>query len=609
MLHLVRRAIDPSRGMAHRSLPVTARWADMEPWWHRYPKALEQEKAALDALGHPWTIDETAQHAGRLIVRVKVPAGSEPLQLTAEYPATYPYFVPQVTLAGKVLARHQNPVGKNLCLLAREGESWQPGVDTLAALLKEQLPRILEVNAAQTSPDEVAAAEDRVGEPLSSFLPYFEECAILVPDATPTAEHHAGRLTLAVRALPGMAEYPQVSGVLRTITDMRRNPLVDFPLALSGVSKELHGFWLRLPERPQIDGAASPQGAVLSLMDSRLPEFGKAISSAKRGQIIVVGLVYPDECSWRSNADDWIFVAIRIRREAKGARAAETQQAFIRADWGGERAWLQRAPALRPLRNKSALVVGLGSLGSPLVLQLARAGIKQLSLIDCDHIQAGNTVRWALGWQFAGLYKARALAMQLTGSYPYTAVQAYNVRIGVPGAPDQGSRSDYELIRSLCGDADLMIDASANQRVSHFLADLARELGKPYLWLTTTHGAAGGVVGRILPGKTEGCWHCFLHRLGDGSIALPADSGGDEIQPGGCSQPTFIGAGIDSDEIALLASRLAISTLSAGAHEGYPDFTWDVGVADLYKEGRPIAPAWKTYDLTAHPACAACQPI
>jgi len=258
------------------------------------------------------------------------------------------------------------------------------------------------------------------------------------------------------------------------------------------------------------------------------------------------------------------------------------------------------------LRNKSALVIGLGSLGSPLCLHLARAGVGKLNLLDCDQLQVGNTVRWALGWQYAGLQKSLALSQHLLKEYPYTAAHPHTVHIG--NIYETGGASEYQLIRSLCEQSDLIIDSSANHRVSHFLADLARELGKPYLWLTTTHGAAGGVVGRIIPGKTEGCWHCFQHSLANGSISLPADTGAHEIQPGGCSQPTFIGAGIDSDEIALLGARLAVATLSNDEVDGYPNFLQDVFVADLNRNAQSIAPDWKSYNLPINPACTACTP-
>lgn len=577
----------------------------METWWQRYPKTLEAEKSALDALGHPWRIDEEAWASGHLIVHVEMPSEEGALKLRAEYPDTFPYFSPQVFLQGGSFGRHQHLFGKNLCLLAREGEDWRPGHDTLAALLRDQLPLIQQVNATETSSEVVANIEDHVGEPFSSFLPNQPNGMIVVPDETPALEHAAGRLTLLVRKMP--SDQPGgafVNGILKSISDLSRKPLIEFSPAPPVFSENLNGFWMRLPTRPCVTEREKLEDHFLSLMRSKVPAFSKAVETAKRGQIIVAGFVYPDEVSWRRNADDWIFLAVRTQRESKGARPALVQRQFIRADWGGENSWTQRAPALRPLRSKSALVVGLGSLGSPLTLHLARAGIGNLHLMDCDYLQVGNTVRWALGWQYAGLHKASALAFHLLQEYPYTSAHQYGVRVGAP--TPQGALSDYQLIRSVSEQMDLIVDATANHRVSHFLADLAQELGKPYLWLTTTHGASGGVVGRIRPGETAGCWHCYQRNLEDGVIRLPADSGTNEIQLGGCSQPTFIGAGIDSDEVSLLAARVAVATLCAGESNPYPDFLWDVAVGDFVRDGHSISPDWTPYPLKPNRGCTAC---
>lgn len=149
-----------------------------------------------------WSIDAAAMEAGQLVVHVDVPHGDGVLALTASYPDMYPYFVPAVTTDPGQFQRHQHPLGQNLCLLAREGEEWRPGHDSLATLIQEQLPAILEVNNSSAAAEAIAKAEDHVGEPLSSFLPYAVECAVVVPDETPPAEVSAGRLNLLLRAAP-----------------------------------------------------------------------------------------------------------------------------------------------------------------------------------------------------------------------------------------------------------------------------------------------------------------------------------------------------------------------------------------------------------------------
>lgn len=579
----------------------------MTPWWERYPDALVLETAALDAiahLGYTWKENESAKASGRLVLELELARDGKVLRFTAQYPDAFPYFQPVVYLHGTLLDRHQHPVGKNLCLIGRDGEGWRPGHDTLAELLSEKFPDIQAISAGAMSPDEVSAKEDHVGEPVSSFLNYAPNCAIIVPDQTPPTDVEFGRMTLVTRLAPvGNSEGPSIRGVVQTIADIGQKRLVQFSTSIPSFSSRMAGFWLRLAERPTID--SDMEKRLTELLSAKVPAFAAALRSARRGQYLIAGFVYPDEVSWRSTADDWFFMAIQVKQNAKGNRPQALLAYFIRADWGGEDAWMRRAPTLLPLRRKSALVIGLGSLGSPVAVHLARAGISRLHLVDFDHLQVGNTLRWALGWQYAGLQKTKALSEFLASEYPFTIVNSTEIRLGAPLFPETPF-SDYEAICSLVKETDLVIDASANQRVSHFVADLARELGKPYLWLTTTPGGAGGVVGRVVPTRTPGCWHCFQHGLADGTIRQPADTGAIDIQPAGCSQPTFFGAGVDSDEIALLAARLAIATLCGGQADGFPDFEWDVAVGDLNRGGVSIAPEWTPYVLHPNTSCRSC---
>ena len=580
----------------------------METWWHRYPKAFEAEKVALDALGHDWEINQEAFDAGRLVIVVKVPDRSEgELKLTAEFPATYPYFPPYVTTEEIIFSRHQHPIGKNLCLLARENEEWNPGHDTLAGLIRDQLPLIQEINTNAVSTEFVAEREDHVGEALSSFLTYRPNSALIVPDFEPPSAHGSGRLTIMCRPVPAPDRQTGIlTGVVSSIQDMNWQELCTLPIVLPTFTLDLAGFWMRLSSRPDFKDESAFRIELFQKMRASIAAFDKAIKYGRRGQTFVAGFLYDDEVEWNKHKHDWIFLVVRIESEPKRGKEGKCKLDFIRTDWGGEQAWMQRAPALLPLRKKSAVLFGLGSLGSPVAIHLARAGLGKLSMIDSDYLQVGNTIRWALGWQHAGLDKALALTSYIRQEYPYTDVHGYSCRLGMISRPTENFFSDYDLIRELICGSNLVIDASANHRVSHFLSDLARELGKPYVWLTTTHGCAGGIVGRQTTQRNNGCWQCFLQQLGDGSIQLPPESTDKVIQPGGCSQSTFIGAGIDSDEIALLGGRLAVATLCRG-EDAYPDFNWNVAVCKVQHERISIAPEWTTYPLNPHSACPSCS--
>lgn len=319
----------------------------MSHWWDRYPEQFEAERAGLDSLGHPWSIDASAKQAGLLVIHIDIPYESEKLHLVATYPTSYPYFPPVVTLPDKILPRHQQPVAKNLCLLARDGEEWRPGQDTLALLLEKQLPQLLQVNSSKATPDFVAENEDHVGEPFASFLVYPPHCAIIVPDETPSATSEYGTLELKLRPEPPgwNNKFMFVNGAVVAIGDSSAKPLIECVAVIPAFSENKKGYWARLEKRPDM-AEAGDQGHFVQYMIGKVPEFSKSLQSAPKGKIFILGFVYADEVSWRSCADDWFFMAVRIDIPAKRSRQAVYTMQFIRADWGGEEAWLRRAPML-----------------------------------------------------------------------------------------------------------------------------------------------------------------------------------------------------------------------------------------------------------------------
>ncbi|MDK8465476.1 ThiF family adenylyltransferase [Marinobacter sp. SS13-12] len=585
----------------------------MTSWWQNYPQEFEAELDALRASDFQWEIRKDDQEQGRLVIDLQVTHEGVAFELTAEYPDSYPYFPPQVTVKNHFFTRHQHPWNRNLCLLERENEDWRPGVDRLATLVEDQFPQIYVTNQKNGNPDLQAEIEDHIGEPFSAFLQSHPHSSIVVPDSSPSPTISHGYLKLKKRKLPEEVDNPAVvvNGAIEEIQDSEGKPIlagVSSPPVFTDSDK---AFWMRLPGPPDvaaIKDAGELQTQLIQNAKDRIIDFRKRLAKAKTGTVIIIGFVYEDEVEWREHRDDWFFIAIRVEQGARKSRPSRLRTAFVRPDWGGEEAWLMRAPFLQSVRDKKVVLIGVGSLGSSLALKLASAGVGELHLIDRDVVQVGNTIRWALGWQAAGLLKTHAIAGFIETNYPYTRVQPHYVNIGLPhGAREQ---SDRDVLEHLVGHADLVIDASASYRVNHFIADLTASMEKPYLWLTTTHGAAGGTLGRVVPGKTKGCWHCFQYALGDKTIEPPADSGGEDIQPGGCAQATFIGAGIDSEEVVVLGCRLAIATLSDNDESRYPDFDWDVAVGDFWdkKTGVSLAPRWTTSSLGAHQHCNRCSP-
>ncbi len=284
-----------------------------------------------------------------------------------------------------------------------------------------------------------------------------------------------------------------------------------------------------------------------------------------------------------------------------------SQAYFSRQGRVGTMDVMVRTPELQTMREKSIAVFGVGCLGSISVLEFARAGVGNLRLMDHDFVDPATMGRWPLGLIEAGRYKVHAISEFLNSNYPSTQVTPVLHRIG--GVRDSSnSDSDNSIIQNFVSDVSLIFDATAEIGVQHYLSTLARDLKIPYIAVTGTYGAWGGKVLSIIPGQTEGCWMCYRYACNDGTIKEPPYDPQGKVQPQGCGEVTFTGAGFDMGEISIAGVRTAVSTLCNQHQGGYPSTPWDVlTMAFRDDSGQLIVPKFTSYRLECHPECSLCH--
>jgi hypothetical protein len=213
-------------------------------------------------------------------------------------------------------------------------------------------------------------------------------------------------------------------------------------------------------------------------------------------------------------------------------------------------------------------------------------------------------MRWPLGLSAAGRIKVAALARHIAENYPHTVLEPHVGMIGQAQRPPAPHYCDWRDFDGLL-DTDVLLDSTAEIGINLLLADAAAERRVPYIYASATEGGWGGLVFRQLPGREEACWSCLRHAISDGSVPTPpADARAATLQPVGCANPTFIGAGVDLEQVSAMALRMALSTLCRGEAGGYPDASWNVGVLALRSsDGELIAPAWTTLRIARHANC------
>jgi sulfur-carrier protein adenylyltransferase/sulfurtransferase len=139
------------------------------------------------------------------------------------------------------------------------------------------------------------------------------------------------------------------------------------------------------------------------------------------------------------------------------------------------------------LAAATALVVGAGGLGSPVLATLAGAGVGRLIVVDHDLVEETNLHRQPL-FRMAdiGRPKAEAARDALSAANPHVAVETVPTRLGVANAPELVAR------------ADLVLDTADSLAVTYVLSDACRAAGKPLVSASVL--GSSGYVGAFCGG-------------------------------------------------------------------------------------------------------------
>lgn len=148
------------------------------------------------------------------------------------------------------------------------------------------------------------------------------------------------------------------------------------------------------------------------------------------------------------------------------------------------------------LEASSALVVGCGALGGSIAMQLARAGIGRLTLVDRDVVELSNLPRQVL---FEERHVSRPKAQCALESL---------ARIGGPTkATAHAEHLDADNIAELARGADIVLDGADNLATRYLVNDFCVERALP--WVYGGVVGAAGLVMPVTPGASA-CLRCVF---------------------------------------------------------------------------------------------------
>ena len=106
------------------------------------------------------------------------------------------------------------------------------------------------------------------------------------------------------------------------------------------------------------------------------------------------------------------------------------------------------------LREKRVLIVGLGSFGSHIAVELAKAGVGSFALMDFDRVEPHNLARHIATVNDIGRLKTDVVEDAIKGKNPYAAVDKYSIDLN----------DDLVLLGKEVRKADIVVCATDNNR-------------------------------------------------------------------------------------------------------------------------------------------------
>lgn len=207
--------------------------------------------------------------------------------------------------------------------------------------------------------------------------------------------------------------------------------------------------------------------------------------------------------------------------------------------------------ALR-LMNRTAAIVGCGSVGGPVAVSLAQAGLGRLILIDPDTLKWANIGRHPLGASSVGHMKSKKLAEKLLTDFPHMQIEHFSTDIDAIITHHGDVLTECDLIVCATG------SWSADSRVEAWRNSASPETPLMYCWVEA-HASAGHV---LLLDNSEGCLRCGFGKDGFPKFHVTVWPGGEQTKREPACGAVFQPYGpVELGFINNLAAEMALESL------------------------------------------------
>jgi molybdopterin/thiamine biosynthesis adenylyltransferase len=155
------------------------------------------------------------------------------------------------------------------------------------------------------------------------------------------------------------------------------------------------------------------------------------------------------------------------------------------------------------MKEKTAVIIGCGSVGSTLSLQLARSGVGKFVLADTDTLEIHNICRHQCNLTDIGRFKTDALRDRIIAINPFASVTCFTKTIENVTDKELDSFADNQSIIVSCAD---------NRLSDAFACEIAYERKIPFVSIGFWKRAFVCEVVVCIPQRGDTCYRCALKK-------------------------------------------------------------------------------------------------
>lgn len=251
--------------------------------------------------------------------------------------------------------------------------------------------------------------------------------------------------------------------------------------------------------------------------------------------------------------------------------------------------------------DKRAVLVGCGSVGSFVAMQLARSGVGKFVLCDTDTLEIHNICRHQCGFDDLGRYKVDAVKDKILNINPNAEVITYRSII---------QRVPEDELLPLLGKNTIIIGGGDNRGSSDWACKLAIKTDSSFVATGCWTRAFAGEIFYWTPGRNLSCYSCaFKELIDEDRPESHATYFGDEEEKETLAfEP---GIAVDIDFVTIIAVKLSLDLLNQDNDNYTPrvidhlkQYTWVCNTNNT-KIGGPKAamfptPLWITNNLSVN---------